>query len=122
MTTATDDPTSIIIKSDRTGRSRYTQEYKDEVVNAYEASGMSGPAFAEHCGLKYPTFASWVAKRRSTENTPPGGGPGRFLLAEIGPGNTDASVLHITFPGGAAAKLEDAGQASLLAELIRALA
>jgi hypothetical protein len=28
---------------------------------------MSGPAFAEHCGLKYQTFAGWVAKRRREE-------------------------------------------------------
>jgi len=124
MTTATDEPTSIIIKSDRTGRSRYTQEYKNEVVNAYEASGMSGPAFAEHCGLKYPTFASWVAKRRRGEgaDASPGSAPDRFLLAEIASDSADGGTIQVTLPGGATATLEDACQASLLAELIKALA
>ena len=68
MAPTNEDLPAIIIKSDRTGRARYTQQYKDEVSAAYEASGMSGPAFAEHCGVKYPTFASWVSKRRREEN------------------------------------------------------
>ena len=52
MASTKDEVPANIIKSDRTGRRRYTQHYKDEVLSAYESSGMSGPAFAEHCGLK----------------------------------------------------------------------
>jgi len=37
---------------------------KDEVVAAYQQSGMSAAAFATHCGVKYPTLASWVAKAK----------------------------------------------------------
>ncbi|MFT5108737.1 MAG: hypothetical protein ACI9UA_004381 [Pseudoalteromonas tetraodonis] len=53
MASTSDDLPTTIIKRDRAGRPRYTQQYKDEVLAAYQASGMSGPAFAEHCGLKY---------------------------------------------------------------------
>jgi hypothetical protein len=32
---------------------------------------MSAAAFAEHCGVKYPTFASWIAKgKRSASGNP----------------------------------------------------
>jgi hypothetical protein len=123
MTSTNDEPTSIIIKSDRIGRSRYTQDYKDEVLTAYEASGMSGPAFAEHCGLKYPTFASWVTKRRRGEGPEPESVvPGSFVLAEFAPGSSDTGPLQVTLPGGAAVRLEEPGQIGLLAELIKALA
>lgn len=53
-----DHPTTSIIKSDRTGRTRYTRQYKQEVLAAYEASSLSAPQFAAQCGIKYPTFAS----------------------------------------------------------------
>jgi hypothetical protein len=53
-----------IIKSDRVGRAQYSRDYKNQVLAAFEQSGMSGAAFAEQCGVKYPTFASWVAKAR----------------------------------------------------------
>jgi len=53
MASTKDDLRTSIIKSDRAGRLRYTQQYRDEVLAAYEASSMSGAAFAKHCGLKY---------------------------------------------------------------------
>ena len=123
MATTDGEPTGNIIKSDRTGRPRYTQQYKDEVVAAYEASGMSGPAFAEHCGLKYPTFAGWVSKRRRRDDAraEPAAGKQQFVLAEFGaaPGS---GGLHVELPGGARARLSDVGQVALLAALIRSLA
>lgn len=61
---STQETSTSIIKSDRVGRTRYSQAYKDEVVAAYQQSGMSAVAFAHHCGVKYPTFVSWVSKAR----------------------------------------------------------
>ena len=120
--TTKDDFPATIIKSDRTGRLRYTQQYKDEVLAAYEASGMSGPAFAEHCGLKYQTFAGWVAKRRREKGqTRPPAAEQQFVLAEFGAAPVSGE-LRVELPGGACARLSDAAQAGLLAALIRALA
>lgn len=124
MASTNDKPeTTVIIKSDRTGRPRYSPEYRGEVLAAYESSGMSGPAFARHCGLKYPTFAGWVARRRRGKE---GGGPRRartagFLLAEFSD-NPAKVPLRVTLPGGAAAELGSPSQAALLAALIKALA
>lgn len=122
MATTHDEGSTSIIKSDRTGRRRYTQEYKNEVLAAYESSGMSGPAFAEHCGLKYPTFASWVSKRRREKNrdSAPANAQ-KFVLAEFA-GASGPEGIAIELPGGAIARLADSGQVKLLAALIKALA
>jgi transposase-like protein len=111
-----------IIKSDRTGRTHYSSHYKDEVVAAYEQSGMSGQAFAEQCGVKYPTFAAWVAKSRRRAAAPSlGKANQQFLIAEFSRQDTD-SVLKIELPGGAIVHLSSASQARLLGEVLKALA
>jgi len=124
MASTNDKPeTTVIIKSDRSGRPRYKPAYREEVLDAYESSGMTGPAFARHCGLKYPTFAGWVARRRRGKE---GGGPRRartagFLLAEFSDGPAEAP-LRVTLPCGAVAELGAPSQAALLAALLNALA
>ena len=40
------DMNEVILKADRRGRLRYTAEQKQVLVEAYEASGLSGPRFA----------------------------------------------------------------------------
>ncbi len=57
MASTRDDLRTSIIKRSQRGTDGYTQQYRDEVLAAFEASGMSGAAFAKHCGLKYQTFA-----------------------------------------------------------------
>ena len=113
---------TTLIKRDRTGRHQYTQAYKSEVIAAYGASGMSGAAFARQCGIKYPTFASWVSRRRR-EQLPAvvAGRAQSFVLAELFTGDREEGLL-VTLPGGASAKLEEPAQVALLAELLRHLA
>ena len=118
---STQETSTSIIKSDRVGRTRYSQAYKDEAVAAYRQSNMSAAAFAEHCGVKYPTFASWVAKAARA------GGNGRadetsgqcFLLAEIG-ASSDAP-LKVELPNGTIIHVSSSQQIGLLAELLKAL-
>jgi len=84
MATMHDEVSTSIIKSDRIGRTRYRAQYKAEVLAAFEASGLSGPAFARECGVKYPTFASWVAKARKSKATlEEAKSSTPFLIAEI---------------------------------------
>ena len=113
---------SELIRTGRDGRQRYSEAYKHQVLEAFDASGMSGKAFAEQCGVKYPTFASWLAKRRR-DGSPQAAAPAdpdgpAFLLAEIGEGS---EALELTLPGGITARATTPGQARLLAALIAAL-
>ena len=114
--------TGSIVKSGRAGRTRYTAQYKREVLDAFEFSSLSAPAFARQCGIKYPTFAAWIAGRNR------GSSPGSlassqpaFLLAEIGDGSP-CEVLEVRLPGGAVARATGPVQLKLLADLLRHLA
>ena len=120
MATITDQTSGAIIKSDRSGRTRYTRQYKHEVLEAYESSSLSAPAFAKQCGIKYPTFAAWIAQRKHGEATPDREGSA-FLFAEVSTG-TSGPALEVHLPGGAVARATDADQIHLLAALLRQLA
>jgi len=124
METPTDSAAGTIIKNDRTGRTRYTAQYKREVLDAFESSSLSAPAFAMRCGVKYPTFAAWIAGRR--RGSPPGpaaqrSAPPAFLLAEIGDAPS-GDALEVRLPGGAVARAAGPAQLKLLAVLLRHLA
>jgi hypothetical protein len=89
MATMQEEALTSIVKSDRTGRARYTAQYKSEVVAAFDGNGLSGPVFARQCGIKYPTFAAWVAKSPGPGRTRKSASlPSPFILAEIGGANT----------------------------------
>jgi hypothetical protein len=124
METPTDPAAGTIIKSDRTGRTRYTAQYKREVLDAFESSCLSAPAFAMQCGVKYPTFAAWIAGRRRGSLPGPPKPPSDarvFLLAEIGDAPS-GDALEVRLPGGAVARATGPAQLKLLAELLRHLA
>ena len=123
METPTHPPAGPFIKSARTGRTRYPSEYNREVLDAFESSGLSGPVFARQCGIKYPTFAAWLAKRRN-EGLPSSRSADRpaFVLAELSGDAAIDPALEVRLPGGAVARATDADQIRLLAELLRHLA
>ena len=45
METNIDQAVGVIVKSDQTGRTRYTSQYKREVLAAFESSSLSAPAW-----------------------------------------------------------------------------
>ena len=65
-TTDTEDKEAVevFLKTDRLGRVTVPTEQRELILDRFEESGLSGQAFAAQIGVKYPTFASWVQKRR----------------------------------------------------------
>jgi len=59
-----------LLKTDALGRVQTSPQKREAILDAFEASGMRGPAFARHIGVKYPTFATWVQKRRRRQEAP----------------------------------------------------
>ena len=57
-----------LVKFDRRGRLRYAPEQRATLIEAYAASGLSGPKFAALHGVNYQTFAAWLEKRKRTES------------------------------------------------------
>jgi len=116
-----DTPDSAtIIKTDTRGRARYTAEFKAEVVDACEKSGMSVLAFSRHCGVSYATLQSWIKKRSVANADQPGE---RFVLAGLVDQSTGSgAMIKLDLPGGACASAVDENGARLLAVLVRELA
>jgi hypothetical protein len=84
---------------------------------------MSAAAFAEHCGVKYPTFASWIAKVKLTAsaNSPSkNDDTQQFIIAEIGSPRLDAA-LKLELPSGVIVHLSSASQLGLLSDLLKTL-
>src|SRR6476469_3229415 len=53
-----------VLKVDTRGRVRVPVERREALLDEFERSGLSGVKFAKLVGVKYPTFALWVQKRR----------------------------------------------------------
>jgi len=121
MSSITDQSAGTIIKSDRSGRTRYTDQYKHEVLAAFETSSLSAPDFARQCGIKYPTFAAWIATRKRDGRQGTGGDGPAFLVAEVSAA-LGGPALEVRLPGGAVVRASDAEQIRLLAVLLRQLA
>jgi hypothetical protein len=71
-----------ILKQDEIGRVWTPRERREALVAEFERSGMSGAAFARWAGIKYPTFANWLQRRRRE---------GRASVGRSGAGTEKAS-------------------------------
>lgn len=121
----------VVLKTDKLGRVKTPVSRREELLDEFERSGVSGVKFAELTGVKYQTLATWLKKRRQQRGMMPAKVPVkssesmRWLEAVVegarpgGAKNVVAMVLEL--PGGAKVEIGNAQQAVLAAELIRAL-
>lgn len=121
--TATTELTTVdlpLIKTDRLGRIRISREHREQLLDAFEQSAMSGMKFANHCGVKYSTFASWIQKRRRDKNqypSPPDSPSVSLTEVEVAIADTEAN-LTVNFPSGASIHISTPGQVQLVAALL----
>jgi hypothetical protein len=54
----------VVIKADVLGRVRTSRERREQLLDEFEKSGLTGQKFAEVVGIKYQTFATWAQRRR----------------------------------------------------------
>jgi hypothetical protein len=123
-----------IFKTDTRGRVRVSSERREEVLDEFERSGLSGMRFARLVGMQYATLMNWVQKRRrarvnagqesGTGTSSPGGGhsgPMRLFeaVAEHGAGSgTGGGGLVIELACGGRMMVESPVQVRLAAELL----
>ena len=121
-----------ILRTDSLARVRTPQQRKRELLDEFERSGLSGSKFAGLSGVKYSTFAGWVAKRRRTRPVEAASAPAakpadqvRWLEAVVdraqAAAGTQSSALTIYFGSVARAEIADAPQAELAAAVLRSL-
>ena len=122
---------SGIVKTDGVGRVRTPPERRDQLLDEFDRSGLSGPKFAALVGIKYPTFAGWILKRRRSRSisdaAPPAQpGPLHWLEAMVDDSRSalaaNPHALMVELPGGARLLLAHPDQAELVARMLRALA
>lgn len=126
-----------VLKSDTRGRVRVTQERREALLAEFERSGLSALRFAKLAGIKYPTFALWVAKRRKARKQADGNDqPSASVAAATQPvlnfveAFTPAAAktlaakdgLMIELPGGVRCSASSSLELRLAAELIGMLA
>lgn len=121
-----------ILKTDALARVRTPPERKRELLEEFARSGLSGWKFASVVGIKYPTFAAWVAKRkREGQVVTPAKAEAasaakvRWLEAVIDQAQAAdgkaPAALTLQFAGGARAEIAGFKQIQLAAALLRAL-
>jgi hypothetical protein len=114
-----------ILKTDVLGRIKTPQERREQLLDEFEKSGLTGQKFAALVGVKYQTFATWAQKRRRVRNAYPAVKRPkqlRWLEAVVEPGSGNQSPLVLELPGGAKVQINNVKEAVLAAALLRALA
>ena len=114
----------ILLKRDLAGRVRTPGELQAEAVAAYQRSGLSAKAFAQQCGIRYHTFWNWLHKAGLTQSRgklEAGRRKGCVSLVEVCSQPT-SEALRVELPSGSHLLVEHAGQVTLAAQLLKALA
>jgi transposase len=114
-----------ILKTDVLGRVKMPLARREQLLDEFERSGLSGQKFAAVVGVKYPTFATWAQKRRRQRGAYPAVKQPkqlRWLEAVVEQNMGDKSPLVLELPGGVKVEIKDVQQAVLAAALLRALA
>jgi transposase-like protein len=119
---------SEILPTDSKGRVRVSLQRREELLDQFERSGMTGAQFARTIGLKYQTFAFWRQQRRKPK--PLAAVPAQKTAtmewletvidkAQVSP-TVSGSALVVRLPSGAAIELANTSQAGIAAALLRA--
>lgn len=113
-------PETEILKTDVVGRVRMSPQRREAILDEFEKSGMAGAPFAKLIGVKYPTFASWVQKRRKARSQYPvlsgsnQAPPLKFMEAVVAASLGQRATLTIELPGGARVKVDGPEQMELM--------
>jgi hypothetical protein len=117
-----------VLKTDVLGRVKTPAARREQLLDEFERSGLTGQKFAEVVGIKYQTFATWAQKRRRQRGAYPAVKRPkqlRWLEAVVeerqSSGDKNPLPLVLELPGGAKLQINDAKQAALAAVLLRAL-
>jgi hypothetical protein len=121
----------VVLKQDVLGRVKTPKARREQLLDEFERSGLSGQKFAELAGIKYQTLATWIQKRRRQRGLPAAKvltptDQVRWLEAVVeqaqgSAGKADGSFLVLHLPGGVRVEIGEAKQVELAAALVRAL-
>ena len=114
---------SSIIRTGSDGRLRLSPAQRQELLNAFDRSGMSAMAFARHHGICYQTFIAWQRKRREQSVVPSThAGPAfaEVLVTDRQPACPGAA-LRVILPCGSTIEIGSRAALPLVIELLSTL-
>ena len=116
--------TALVPKCDGAVGKRTVGWRREEIVAAYEASGMSGVRFAASCGVKYSTLMRWVRSHRKGKSAAGrevavgGGWVEAVMDPEVG---REHEALAVEIGPSVRMRVVNFRQAELAGEILRAL-
>lgn len=133
MTSTEDSEKNLpILKTDTVGRVFTPAERRQQLLDEFERSGLSGAKFAALTGIKYSTFAAWRQRRgqkpaqKAGSNAADAAGRSvRWLEAVLDQAQSHdggvAPALSLRLPGGVCLEIAHQTQIPLAAALLSAL-
>ena len=113
-----------LLKSDSVGRVQTPVEKRAEILREFDRSGASGVEFAKHIGVKYPTFAGWLRRRRLKPDGSQRRGRPRSKHVEFIEAVIPTSMLEpltVELPRSVRVQITNSSQIPLVIELLRSL-
>ena len=116
-----------ILRTDSRQRVWVSRERRELILEEFDKSGASAMRFAAYAGIKYSTFANWVARRKQKAGTAGGMrcSEPKWLEAIVDESNSKAapksSTLRVQLPGGAYVDVGTVEQVKLAAQLLASL-
>ena len=123
MQSTSSEPTltdSTIIRTGSDGRLRFTPAQREELLDAFDRSGLSAMAFARSHGVKYQTFIAWRRKRREQADVAAAGSGPAFAEVMVADRKSAAPVaaLRVILPCGSAIEITSRAALPLAIELL----
>jgi transposase-like protein len=112
---------TTIIRTGSDGRLRYTAGQRQNLLEAFERSGLSAMAFSRQHGICYQTFIAWLRKRRQSGEALPPGVPAFAEVMLQEPPPAPIAALRIVLPCGTALEVSSRAALPLAAELLQTL-
>ena len=112
---------SSIIRTGSDGRLRYSPAQRQDLLDAYDRSGLSAMSFSGQHGVHYQTFIAWLRKRRQNPSATEVAGPAFAEIFLDGPAPPPAAALRISLPCGAVMEVASRAALPWAAELLAAL-
>lgn len=126
MQSTSSEPTpsdSAIIRAGSDGRLRFTPAQRQELLTAFDRSGLSAMAFARSHGVCYQTFIAWQRKHRELATIPATqSGPAfaEVLVTDRQPACPSAA-LRVILPCGSIIEIASRAAVPLAIELLSTL-
>lgn len=121
QSTSSEPQTDTIIRTGRDGRLRYTVGQRQQLLEAFDRSGLSAMAFSKQHGVSYQTFIAWLRKQRQAGESLPPDVPAFAEVMIKEPASPQAVGLRIVLPCGTALEVASRAALPLAAELLQTL-